>query len=47
MHEKMFAYMYLFTLVQYSLQIPVAIQFAPNQIPQKVKYSIKMQTKAV
>lgn len=43
----MFAY--LFTLVQYSLQIPVAIQFAPNQIPQKVKYtgSIKMQTKAV
>lgn len=43
MHEKNFAY--LFTLVLYSLQIPVAIQF--NQIPQKVKYSIKMQTKAV
>lgn len=30
MHEKFFAY--LFTLVLYSLQIPVAIQFAPSSI---------------
>lgn len=30
MHEKFFAY--LFPLVLYSLQIPVAIQFAPSSI---------------
>lgn len=40
-------FLHTYSLVLYSLQIPVAIQFAPNQIPQKVKYSIKMQTKAV